>query len=167
MKQFRQTPKKRYNALKLEIYFATGAGEDKQFRFVNPLGGIGTFMMAASFLVMIFTGFLMYLPAGNPDTIWYLISFSLSTSLGGLQQVRLLHHIMVYVIISLVTIHVYMQVWKNTMFTESDISSIIAGYKLFPQKEIGQFDDYYGLRLSEKQASRQEMEKKSSSVDDS
>jgi hypothetical protein len=74
---------------------------------------------------------------------------------------------MVYVIIALVTIHVYMQVWKNTMFTESDISSIIAGYKLFPKKEIGHFDDYYGLRLSEKPPSEKEMKKASISADGS
>lgn len=165
MKQFFPTPRNIINAVKLAVYFVTGNGEHKHYRFVNPLGGIGIFMMSVSFLFMALTGFLMYLPASNPNTIWYSLSFSLTASLGGLQQVRLFHHGLMFVIIALVTIHVYMQIWKNVMFTESDISSIIAGYKLFPEKEIGHFDDYYGIRLREKLPSEKEMEKASSPAD--
>ncbi len=166
MKQFFPTPKNIVNALKLAAYFITGHnGHRKSYRFVNPLGGIGVFLMSVSFATMVFTGLLMYLPAGNPNTIWYSMSFSLTAFLGGLQQVRLFHYTMMFVIISLAIIHVYMQIWKNAMFTESDISSIIAGYKLFPQKEIGHFDDYYGLRLREKPPSEKEMGKASVSVD--
>jgi len=164
MKQFFPTPKNIVNAIKLAFYFITGNGEHKHYRFVNPLGGIGIFLISVSMFLMAFTGFLMYLPAGDPNTIWYSISFSLTTSLGGLQQVRLFHHTFMFVIIALVTIHVYMQIWKNTMFTESDISSIIAGYKLFPQKEIGHFDDYYGMRLSETPPDEKETEKAPSSA---
>ncbi len=167
MKQFFPTPKNIVNAITLAVYFTTGHGKHKSYRFVNPLGGMGIFMMSVLFFLMVITGFLMYLPAENPNTFWYKTSFSITASLGGLQQVRLLHHTMMFVIIALVTIHVYMQIWKNTMFTESDISSIIAGYKLFPQKEIGHFHDYYGMRLHEKPPIEKDVEKTSGAVNGS
>jgi cytochrome b subunit of formate dehydrogenase len=78
--------------------------------------------------------------------------------LGGLQMVRLIHHLTMYGLLFFVTIHIYMQVWKAVYYTESDISSIIGGYKIFPKKYIGHFADYYGIYLHEEAPSMKEMD---------
>jgi len=142
-KQFLPTPRNIVNAVKLAWYFLTGNGEHGQYRYINPLGGIGVFGMIVFMFGMVFTGFLLYLPGENPNTIWYSIAGSFTNMLGGQQSVRLLHHLMMYCLMFVIVIHIYMQIWKNTMFTESDISAIIGGYKVFPMSQIGRFSDYY------------------------
>ena len=142
-KQFLPTPRNIVNAIKLAWYFLTGNGAHGHYRYINPLGGIGVFGMIVFMFGMIFTGFLLYLPGENPNTIWYSIAASLTNMLGGQQNVRLLHHLTMYFLMFVVFIHIYMQIWKNTMFAESDISAIIGGYKVFPVSKIGHFSDYY------------------------
>ncbi len=158
IKQFLPTPKNVVNALKLAYFFTTGRGEHGHYRFINPLGGLGIFMMSVLMAFQVLSGFLLYLPAENPDSIFVIAAVSITNMLGGLQIIRLLHHTAMYGLIFVVLIHVYMQIWKNTMFTESDISSIIGGYKIFPYSEIGHFADSYGLVLDEKPPPVEEME---------
>ena len=158
IKQFLPTPKNVVNALKLAYYYTTGKGEHGHYRFINPLGGLGIFSMSVIMAFQVFSGFLLYLPAKSPESIFVIAAVSITNLLGGLQIVRLLHHMAMYGLIFVVLIHVYMQVWKNIMFTESDISSIIGGYKIFPYSEIGHFADIYGLVLDEKPPSIEEME---------
>ena len=142
--------------------FAYFAGtEHGHYRFINPLGGLGIFMMSVLMAFQVLSGFLLYLPAENPDSIFVTAAFSITNMLGGLQIVRLLHHTAMYGLIFVVVIHVYMQIWKNIMFTESDISSIIGGYKIFPYSEIGHFADSYGLVLDEKPPPIEEIDRKS------
>lgn len=158
IKQFLPTPANVVNALKLAYYFTTGKGEHGHYRFINPLGGIGIFSMSVLMAFQVFSGFLLYLPAKSPESIFVIAAAFITNLLGGLQIVRLLHHTATYGLIFVVLIHVYMQIWKNNMFTESDISSIIGGYKIFPYSEIGHFADIYGLVLDEKPPSVAEME---------
>lgn len=158
IKQFLPTPKNVVNALKLAYYFTTGKGEHGHYRFINPLGGLGIFSMSLIMAFQVFSGLLLYLPAQSPDSIFVIAAASITNMLGGLQIVRLLHHTAMYGLIFVVVIHVYMQIWKNTMFTESDISSIIGGYKIFPYSEIGHFADIYGLVLDEKPPSIEKLE---------
>ncbi len=163
MKQFLPTPKNIIGALRLAKFFITFKGPHKHYRFVNPLGGIGIFTMSILFLVQIFTGLALYLPGANPDSWWWAIWIQpvAENLLGGLQGVRLIHHIAMYILAAVVIIHVYMQIWKTSMYTESDISSIISGYKIFPLSQIGHFDDVYGIRLDDAPPSKDEMEKES------
>jgi len=164
IKQFLPTPRNIKNGVQLAYHFATGRGRHPHYRFVNPLGGLGIFLIAASLFIMVCTGFLMYIPATAPGTVWHSWAFSIAHALGGLQTVRLIHHVVMYIIFALVLIHVYMQIWKNSVYTESDISSIIAGYKLFPLSQIGHFADYYGIRLHEKPPPMEEMDRASEPV---
>ena len=158
IKRFLPTPKNVVNALKLAYFFATGKGESGHYRFINPLGGIGIFLMIVIMAFMFLSGFLLYMPAKDPDFFLVSLASSFANSLGGLQFLRLLHHTVMYGLIFVVVIHVYMQIWKSTMFTESDISSIIGGYKIFPYSEIDRFADIYGLVLDEKPPSIAEIE---------
>ena len=132
-------------ALKLALYYTTLKGEHAHYRFVNPLGGLGIFMIALALLVMTVTGGLLYAHGANPAVWGWLAGGFLEDMLGGQQSVRNLHHVSMYALMFFVIIHVYMQIWKNSMFTEADIASIIAGYKVFPLKDIGHFADRYGI----------------------
>ena len=157
IKQFVPTPTNVLNALKLAYFFTTGRGESAHYRFVNPLGGLGIFMMSAIMAFQVFSGLLLYLPAKSPESVFVIAAASITNLLGGLQIVHLLHHTAMYCMIFLVLIHVYMQIWKNVVFSESDISSIIGGYKIFPYKQIGRFADIYGLVTNDKPPSLEEM----------
>jgi len=45
IKQFLPTPRNILNALKLAKYYLTLTGEHANYRFINPLGGIGVFII--------------------------------------------------------------------------------------------------------------------------
>ncbi len=147
IKQFFPTPRNVVGAVKLAYFYITLRGKHEHYRFVNPLGGIGIFTMSLLFLVQIFTGAAMYLEGANPDTWWwaYWIRNLMEGMLGGNQGVRLVHHVAMYCLAVVVMIHVYMQIWKASMFTESDITSVVSGYKIFPERLFGKFGDIYGV----------------------
>jgi Ni/Fe-hydrogenase 1 B-type cytochrome subunit len=146
------------NAAKLAWYYITFRGEaaHAHYRFVNPLGGIGIFGMIICVLIQIATGFLLYLPAES-NALWWSIGFPLNDFLGGTQNVRNIHHLTMFILLAVIFIHVYMQVWKNIVFSESDISSIIGGYKIFPISEVGHFADHYGLHIHDAPPSQAEL----------
>lgn len=158
--QFLPTPKNIVNAIKLALFYSTARGEHSVYRFINPLGGIGVFMIVLCLIIQVLTGFMLFLPAES-HTSWFVVSSFFANMLGGLQNVRLIHHLVMYILGSILVIHVYMQIWKNVMYTESDISSIIGGYKIFPLKHVTEFADYYGLELAEKPPTKEEMERES------
>ena len=149
IKEFLPTPWNIANALKLAWFFLTFKGKFAHYRFVNPLGGIGIFIMSLCILIQIITGMMLYVVAADPGTWGWALAVRFDYLLGGQQTVRLIHHLTLYVLAFVVLIHVYMQIWKNSVFTESDISSIIAGYKVFPVSDLGHFADHYGLYVDQ------------------
>ncbi|MBI4666051.1 MAG: Ni/Fe-hydrogenase, b-type cytochrome subunit [Nitrospinae bacterium] len=159
--QFMPTRKNIVAAVKLAIYFITLRGQHAHYRFVNPLGGIGIFSMATIFVIQIVTGLTLY-SHGADALPWGWLSRSwVESLLGGTQNIRMIHHVAMYILIFFVMIHVYMQIWKTSMFAEGDIVSIIGGYKVFNQKDIGHFADIYGLRREEQPPTVEEMAKAS------
>ena len=157
IKQFIPTWKNIVGAYRLAMFFLTWRGAHAEYRFVNPLGGVGVFMMVVCMIIQVVTGFLMYLPGADVTTWWWLMGSWLDSLLGGQQNIRLIHHLTMYALMFFVIIHVYMQIVKSTMFTEADIASIISGYKIFPISHIGHFGDIYGMHLDEKPPSEQKM----------
>jgi len=161
IKQFLPTPKNVVAALKLAKYFVTLRGPHAHYRYVNPLGGVGIFTMAILFLAQVVTGLALYMAGANLQTWWFIawIQPAVENVLGGGQGVRLTHHMVLYLLMFVVIIHIYMQIWKGSMFTESDMSSIISGYKVFPVSLIGHFDDTYGTDINEAPPSKEEQKR--------
>ncbi len=166
--QFLPTPRNIVAAIKLASFYITGKGKHEHYRFVNPLGGgLGIFSMAALFLFQAITGIALY--AGGADAAQWagLAPFIRDASewfFGGNQSIRLFHHLAMYGLITVVLIHIYMQIWKAAVFTESDISSIIAGYKMFPYRLYGHFRDHYGLIINEPPPTKEMMDRESTEM---
>ncbi len=158
--QFIPTPHNVISAIKLAWFYVTLRGPHEHYRFVNPLGGgVGIFTMCVLFAVQMVTGLAMYLEGADPS-IWGWAFFVRNLSedlMGGNQGVRVIHHVAMYALMAVIVIHVYMQIWKNSFFTEADISSIVGGYKIFPYSQIGHFSDWYGLNINEPPPSKEEM----------
>lgn len=159
--RFIPTPRNVIQALKLMKFLITLRGPHAHYRFINPLGGVAVFMMSGLMVVQVLTGFLMYLPGADTTTWYWATGSSLERALGGQQNIRLIHHLVMFLIIFMVFIHVYMQIVKNIIFTESDISSIIGGYKAFPVEQIGHFADMYGLHIHDMPPTEAEQHKAS------
>lgn len=160
------TPTNVSHAIKLTWFYLTGRGEHAVYRFVNPLGGLGIFSISVALFVLTLSGLMMYAPAEIGGSSFWNMWLGFTNTMGGLQTVRLIHHITVYILMFFVIIHVYMQVWKNSVYTEADICSIVAGYKIFPYAQLGHFADEYSLLRDEKAPAKAEMEAASTPMKD-
>lgn len=81
------------------------------------------FLMA---LVMVVTGFTMY-GQSNPGGIIFRVFAWVPPLLGGLQHVRLVHHVLTWAIIIFVLIHVYFIIRSDYIERVGRVSSIITG----------------------------------------
>jgi Ni/Fe-hydrogenase 1 B-type cytochrome subunit len=164
--QFVPTPSNVIGAAKLAFYYLTFIGKHAHYRFINPLGGLGVFMMAVLFAVQTITGVLLYSHGADPCLWGWAGANWLVDAVGGQQNVRVLHKLSMYMLIFTVIIHVYMQIWKTSLFAEGDIASIIGGYKIFRYSDIGHFADRYGIRITEPPPSGAKMAKASHAMEE-
>ena len=136
-------------AMELAWFFITLKGPHAHFRFINPIGGIAIFSMILLFLVEIATGFTLYFQGANEFTWGWAIAITnkIEILFGGITHVRLIHHLVTWILLAMVTIHIYMQVWKDIFFPEAGIVSIVAGYKVFHKDIIKKHIDRYKSRL--------------------
>ncbi|MBF0275442.1 MAG: Ni/Fe-hydrogenase, b-type cytochrome subunit [Nitrospinae bacterium] len=136
-------------AVELAVYYVTLKGGHAHFRFINPIGGIAIFLMIILFIGEIVTGFTLYFQGANSFTWgWALVvTDRIEILLGGTPNVRLIHHLITWVLLAMVIIHIYMQIWKDLYFPEAGIASIIAGYKIFHKDIIKKHIDRYKARL--------------------
>lgn len=142
------TPSNVASALRLMKFYITGEGDHAHYRYLNPLGGVSVFVMIGTFLFMIATGFTLYSQQANPlfwsGMLWF--PHMVEWAFRGMSNVRLLHHLAMYVFMAQVVMHIYMKVYVDIMYRESDIASIIAGYKVFHKDEIALHADRFAGR---------------------
>lgn len=146
--EFLPTPANIGAALKLMKFYVTGEGDHAHYRYLNPLGGVSVFVMVLFFLFEIVTGFTLYSQQANPITWSWLLWFPHMTewAFRGMNNVRLLHHLVMYVLMAQVVIHIYLKVYVDIMYRESDIASIIAGYKVFHKDVVTRHADRFSGR---------------------
>lgn len=143
------TPGNIVAAMKLARYYITGGGEHYHYRYMNPIGGVSVFAMACFFAFEMATGFTLYSQQADVLTWGWLLWFPhmMESLFNGMNNIRLLHHLVMYVLIAQVIIHVYMAVYKDIYNKESDIASIVAGYKVFHKDDIARHKDRYAGRV--------------------
>ncbi|MCL4476929.1 MAG: Ni/Fe-hydrogenase, b-type cytochrome subunit [Nitrospirae bacterium] len=92
------------------------------------IAGLTYFIMFLIFLLEIFTGFALYSESHLPGFIWTFMGGWLF-SIMGTGTVRLIHHLLMWVIGVFTIVHVYVS-WHNDVIEKNGLmSSIFSGYK--------------------------------------
>jgi Ni/Fe-hydrogenase 1 B-type cytochrome subunit len=101
----------------------------------NPLAGLTYTLVFLLYLVMIGTGLALYdagAPVGSPFKIFrFLIPL-----FGGLQTVRWIHHIGMWMLLGFAVHHVYSAVLMSQIEQNATMESIFSGYKFVPREDL-------------------------------
>jgi Ni/Fe-hydrogenase b-type cytochrome subunit len=100
----------------------------------NPLQQLSYTALYAVTLVMVVTGFAMYGQA-NPGGFFY-ATFGWATGLfGHIQNVRFVHHVLTWVFLIFIPIHVYLTLRTDLLENTGTVSSIVSGGRYVPSDE--------------------------------
>lgn len=100
----------------------------------NPLQQLsytGIYLLAG---VMVLTGFAMY-GQSNPGGLWYGLTDWFAMWMGGIQVVRLVHHVGTWAFLTFIPIHVYLSIRADLLERGGTLSSIITGGRFVPEHE--------------------------------
>jgi Ni/Fe-hydrogenase b-type cytochrome subunit len=105
----------------------------------NPLQMVSYTSLYVIVLVQIATGFAMY-GQSNPDGMIYALSHWIVPLLGGVQVVRFIHHVLTWVFVIFIPIHVYLTVRADALHREGRISSMVSGGR-FVREDVDYVDE--------------------------
>ena len=97
----------------------------------NPLQQFSYTGLYGVALVMTVTGFAMY-GQSRPGGFWYTLFGWVVPLLGGIQVVHFVHHVLTWVFVIFLPIHVYLALRADLMERSGTISSIISGGRFVP-----------------------------------
>jgi Ni/Fe-hydrogenase 1 B-type cytochrome subunit len=100
----------------------------------NPLQQLFYTLVYLVTLVMVITGFAMYGQA-NPGGFIRAVTLWVPYLLGGMQNVRLLHHVLTWFFLIFIPIHIYLAVRADVMERGGTMSSIVSGGRFVPKDE--------------------------------
>jgi Ni/Fe-hydrogenase b-type cytochrome subunit len=92
----------------------------------NPLQQVSYTALYGLVLVQVATGFAMY-GQSDPDGMFYALFHWIVPLLGGAQVVRFVHHVLTWVFVIFIPIHVYLTVRADALHHEGRISSMVSG----------------------------------------
>jgi Ni/Fe-hydrogenase b-type cytochrome subunit len=101
----------------------------------NPLQQMAYTGMYVSGAIAVVTGFALYGQA-DPDGFFYLAFNWVNTLLGGAQIVRFIHHVITWVFLIFIPIHVYLALRADDMERTGTMSSIMSGGRFVPNGEV-------------------------------
>lgn len=118
--------------IQLKYYFRL-SGERVDYEYGDPIDIISWLSFHILAILLILTGFALYV-AQYPINWWWPALLHFATDwvvalFGGLINVRSAHHIMWWLILVWVVIHVYFQLWKTIKFKTGNLDAIIGGYR--------------------------------------
>jgi Ni/Fe-hydrogenase b-type cytochrome subunit len=99
----------------------------------NPLQQLSYTGLYLAALLSVVTGFAMYGQA-NPGGLFFRVFGWLGPALGGMQNLRFLHHVLTWVFLAFIPIHVYLAIRADVLEHGGSISSIITGGRFVPRK---------------------------------
>lgn len=97
----------------------------------NPLQQFSYTGMYAVAALMVITGWAMY-GQSNPDGILWLAFGWLGNAMGGMQNVRFLHHVLTWAFLIFIPIHIYLATRADLLERSGSISSIFSGGRFVP-----------------------------------
>jgi Ni/Fe-hydrogenase b-type cytochrome subunit len=92
----------------------------------NPLQQVAYSAMYGVVLIQVATGFALY-GLSDPDGFFYRVFGWESLFLGGVPVVRFIHHVLTWVVLIFIPIHVYLSLRADVTDREGTISSIVSG----------------------------------------
>ena len=100
----------------------------------NPLQQVAYTMVYVAGMIMVITGFAMYGQA-NPGGVIRSLTLWVPSLLGGMQVVRLVHHVVTWFFLILIPIHVYLAIRADLLERTGTLSSIVSGGRFVPIDE--------------------------------
>jgi Ni/Fe-hydrogenase 1 B-type cytochrome subunit len=97
----------------------------------NPLQQLSYTAMYGIAAAMVITGFALY-GQSDPSGIFFRLLGWLGPALGGMQNVRFIHHVLTWVFLIFIPIHVYLAIRADVLEHGGSISSIITGGRFVP-----------------------------------
>ncbi len=99
----------------------------------DPFDGLLFLALILFMALQLVTGFQIYVVALPPD-YWWATLIHLGTDwiewvFGSHQNVRLVHHLMEWIMISGIIVHIYLQVAKTIIWQDGHIGQMVGGYK--------------------------------------
>ena len=101
----------------------------------NPLAGLAYTGVFVLYLVMITSGLALYAGSRLPGEYMKVFGF-LIPIYGGLQTARLIHHLVMWVLILFVTLHVYTGALTSSLEENGEVDSIFSGYKFVHAEDL-------------------------------
>ena len=101
----------------------------------NPLAGIAYTGVFCLYLLMIATGLAMYAGEAIPGAYMKGFQFLLPW-FGGLQTARFVHHLVMWVLILFVTLHLYTGALTSALEENGEVDSIFSGYKFVHHADV-------------------------------
>jgi Ni/Fe-hydrogenase 1 B-type cytochrome subunit len=92
----------------------------------NPMQQLSYTGIYAMAVLMVITGFALY-GQSNPGGLFYTLFNWIGIVLGGMPVVRFIHHVVTWLFLSFIPIHVYLAMRADTLERTGVISSIITG----------------------------------------
>jgi len=94
----------------------------------NPLAGLSYTGVFLLYLLMITSGLALYAGEAIPGA--YMKSFQFLIPIyGSLQNARIVHHLVMWILILFVTLHVYLNALTSSLEENGEVDSIFSGYK--------------------------------------
>ncbi|HEB73424.1 MAG TPA: Ni/Fe-hydrogenase, b-type cytochrome subunit [Nitrospirae bacterium] len=131
-RQMLPTPKNIKEAMEVKKSYFTFK-KPKFYSHFDPFDGL-LFLALILFMVMqMVTGFQLYVE-GLPQNYWWAQIIHLATDwvewvFGSHQNVRLVHHLMEWIMVSGIIVHIYLQVTKTIIWQDGHIGQMVGGYK--------------------------------------
>lgn len=97
----------------------------------NPLQQLSYTFLYVVAAVMVVTGFAMY-GQSNPNGVFFALFGWVGSLFGGMQVVRWVHHVLTWVFLIFIPIHVYLALRADLLERSGTISSIISGGRFVP-----------------------------------
>jgi len=108
--------------------------EAPRYRGHNPLQQLSYTGLYAVAAVMVVTGFALYGQA-SPDGFFHSAFGWVTGIFGGIQRVRLVHHLLTWVFVVFIPVHVYLTLRVDVLEETGTVSSIVSGGRFLPADE--------------------------------
>ena len=101
----------------------------------NPLAGFTYTFVFLMFFVMIATGLALYSVSAGVHSPFRVFSFLLPL-VGGAQQARFIHHVVMWLILAFAVHHVYSSILMSQVEARGTVESMASGYKFVPCEDL-------------------------------